>query len=98
MNTEEKLQAIRAKCEELITRDDHRGPGTNILDMPASPDAIAGWRSTIAAIDCFMWRKDYDHVYVTEILTAWGESLQCPCSPELNGICPACQDGMEAAQ
>ena len=31
-------------------------------------------------------------------LAKWKKSAKCPCSPELNGICPACQDGMEAAQ
>ena len=30
-----------------------------------------------------------------EILEGRGK---CPCSPELNGICPACQDGRGAAE
>ena len=52
MTTEQKLDKIRAKCEELIHRDDHRGPGTSVLDIPASPTAIAGWNATVAMIDC----------------------------------------------
>ena len=51
MKDEQKLAKIRAKCEELINRAAHGGPGANILDIPAFPAAIAGWVATISAID-----------------------------------------------
>lgn len=36
-------------------------------------------------------------LYSDQALKAW-RAAKCPCSPELNGICPACEDGMEGAK
>jgi len=68
MTTEHKLKAIREKCAERIAYAE-----SNATDLYGG-DAIAGWESTIAAIDLL---TDNGSDYVTyeqeskEIISAW---------------------------
>lgn len=65
MTTEEKLNAIVAKCRAL----------DNPLNQVMSPSSIAGWRSTIAAIE-FIHRGRFElSSLVRDILAAWPEEL-----------------------
>ena len=73
MNTTEKLQAIRAKCQQCM--DEGRGNGIDKWTAPAE----AGWRATIAAIDdCIAEDPAYQAMYncaneklIAAIIAAW---------------------------
>lgn len=63
MTTTEQLQRIRAKCVELTYIYDNAEPHTPI-------PAVAGWRSTIAAIDLLLGMK-LTEGQLEHILKAW---------------------------
>lgn len=67
MNTTEHLEKIKAKCEELIVR---YKSGTG-----GAPPAIAGWRSTIAAIDFLFRCEMYSTTMAVEIIAAWQQRV-----------------------
>jgi hypothetical protein len=62
MTTIEKLQAIRARCVELLAT------------YPPC-ESTAGWRSTIAAIDLILKIGWTEGEICKEILTAWEGQL-----------------------
>jgi len=73
MTTEEHLQKIKAKCEQLLAMS------------PYQLQPEAGWRSTIAAIDGLLanstGKVEFGHFYdagdiaLQNIITAWPEEL-----------------------
>ena len=70
MTTTEKLERIKAKCRELLSD----GEGRAKYDK----QAIAGWRSTLAAIE-FAAECEEDgykaHSLTEAILSAWPDDL-----------------------
>ena len=92
MTTIEHLQRIKAKCERLLAAyaSEHEAR-KNYLAIIGSTEVIkttaaeAGWRSTIAAIDLFLFndeRLSYGYApskqerqIIQSILSAWPEEL-----------------------
>jgi hypothetical protein len=67
MDTEQHLQRIKQKCQEYI---DHAS--ANVTDFYGGR-AIAGWRSTIAAIEFIERTAFHAGRMADEILIAWPE-------------------------
>ena len=64
MNTPEHLEKIKAKCETLIA------------NYYSESRAVAGWRSTIAAIDSLRDMGEHDaEMLSANIITDWPEDL-----------------------
>ena len=77
MTNTEKLKRIATKCRQNIAYAE-----SNITDLYGGR-AIAGWRSTIAAIE-FIERGEYFESRVAdEIAAAWPDELLC-----FNGAAP----------
>jgi hypothetical protein len=80
MTTIEHLNKIKAKCEFMLTLDRSQETHSRRDDL-----SEAGWRSTIAAIDLFLFndeRLSYGYApskqerqIVQSILSAWPEEL-----------------------
>lgn len=70
MNTTEHLEKIKAKCEARITKELTYPP------LMQDKTAIAGWRSTIAAIDLLRDMGEHDaEMLSANIITDWPEEL-----------------------
>ena len=76
MTTTEKLERIKAKCRELLSD----GEGRAKYDK----QAVAGWRSTLAAIEALecvaLWYpsgnpKNDEAEALNQILAAWPDDL-----------------------
>lgn len=79
MNTTEHLEKIKAKCQSLVSIYDNAEPHTPL-------PAVAGWRSTIAAIewmhdpaccdaDCRGGMPEIANELTRDIIAAWPEEL-----------------------
>jgi hypothetical protein len=62
MNTQEHLERIKQKCQELIAK------------YPPC-ESTAGWRATIAAIDDARRYPAVNQCLIAEIIAAWPEDL-----------------------
>jgi hypothetical protein len=77
MTTQEHLQKIQAKCKQLVSIYDNAEPHTPL-------PAVAGWRSTIAAIEtllaCYpdgnIAARSFNAQHMAQtIIAAWPEEL-----------------------
>jgi hypothetical protein len=69
MTTQEKLEQIKVKCEELIALH------SQFNQAGIASTSQAGWRSTISAID-FLVDADFCDSYIGySIVAAWGDLL-----------------------
>lgn len=65
MNTEQKLNKIREKCVERICNN------SSNAKVFYPPDAISGWKATIAACDSILRIDDFESREAKEIIAAW---------------------------
>jgi hypothetical protein len=85
MNTQEHLQRIKAKCQELLAIWDGKRDHNIIYTASCGKQAEAGWKATIAAIDGIVdsesseithsWAIQYNAATVARICEAWPEEL-----------------------
>jgi len=77
MTTTEHLEKIKAKCEANIVTDAKLAHVlSHDVDQVFLASAIAGWRSTIAAIDLLRDMGEHDaEMLSANIITDWPEEL-----------------------